>query len=154
MSEYDDTPDDGPGVEDDPAVSYRWADLDADAANALWARVSVWVEWFRRRYPLPPDLAIPPCWFRHSIAVEELTALMVAYDAAYDQPEPGSDLAAWHVMWCHPTLARLGDLARWGECSHTAVDGCAYVAATVVEDVDGLAGVVYDDTLGRDSALD
>ncbi|SFA41795.1 hypothetical protein SAMN05444374_102132 [Rhodococcoides kroppenstedtii] len=112
------------------------------------------VEWFRRRYPFPPDLAIPPCWFLHSIAVEELTALMVAYDAAYDQPEPGSDLAAWHVMWCHPTLARLGDLARWDECSHTTVDGCAYVTATVVEDVEGLVGVVYDDVLGRDPAPD
>lgn len=131
-------------------VSYRWADLDADQAGELWGRLTLWVEWFRRRYPVPPDMAIPPCWFRHSVAVEELTALMVAHDAAYDNGEPGSDLVAWHVMWCWPVLTRLGDLARWGECSHTAADGCVYVPATVLEDVDGLAGFVYDDILQRE----
>lgn len=135
--------------EDADVVSYRWADLDADRAEELWGRLTVWVEWFRRRYPVPADLAIPPCWFRHSVAVEELTALMVAHDAAYDNGEPGSDLVAWHVMWCWPVLGRLGGTARWNECSHTAVDGCVYVPATVIEDVAGAATFIYDDLGNR-----
>jgi hypothetical protein len=43
------------------------------------------------------------------VAVEELTALMVAWKAAYSQKEaaPSEALVNWHDRWLWPTLHRL-----------------------------------------------
>jgi hypothetical protein len=52
---------------------------------------------------------IPPCWFLHPVAVEELTALMVAWKAAYSQKQtaPSDSPVNWHDRWLWPTLHRL-----------------------------------------------
>ncbi|MDV8070696.1 hypothetical protein R4P64_29625 [Rhodococcus sp. IEGM 1366] len=49
---------------------YRWADLDGAQAAELWAELIAWASWFRRRYSVTDsDAVIPPCWYRHPVAV-------------------------------------------------------------------------------------
>lgn len=97
------------GGEPDPHLftpsRYSWAFLNQDEAAELWDELIDWVGWLRTRYELTS--AIPVCWFRHSRAVEELTALMAAYHAAYDatngEERPyWSDMIAWHTYHFRP----------------------------------------------------
>ncbi|WP_147915203.1 hypothetical protein [Ruania zhangjianzhongii] len=56
-----------------------------------------WVEWHNERYGrVNPDWTIHPCWFRHPAVVEHLTALMVAWRAAYESDKPSREAAIWH----------------------------------------------------------
>ncbi|MEU2004668.1 DUF4913 domain-containing protein [Rhodococcus sp. NPDC019627] len=135
-------------LEDDvPTRVYRWADLDGEQAAELWAELIAWVGWFRRRYAVAgSDAVIPPCWFRHPVAVEELTALMVAHQSAYTLDEPGSELAAFHVQWLWPTLRDLAVRAGYKRCSDSK---CSFNAPEVVDDLDGLGEWVSDDIAAR-----
>ena len=52
-----------------------------------WCEVEVSTCWLDGRYLTnlaDPSYRPPTCWYRHPIAAEELTALMVAHRAAYD----------------------------------------------------------------------
>lgn len=98
---------------------FCWEQLNRDDAAELWDELIDWVGWFRIRYEVGSE--IPDCWFRHSRAVEELTALMVAHRAAYDagngeEREYWSDLVAWHTYHLRPFLAGLKQLGMAG-CS-------------------------------------
>ncbi|BCJ46183.1 hypothetical protein GCM10010168_51320 [Actinoplanes ianthinogenes] len=127
---------------------WSWRDADAETAAHLWAELIDWVDWLVPRYDLTGTAAtIPPCWFRHPIAVEELTALMASWHAAYrDGPaEPRDDLVAWHDRWLWPTVDRLQARAGWRGCVDNRVhqDRPArawapdpQVAAFVAQDVD------------------
>ena len=105
---------------------WAWKHLGASQTRALFTDLRDWVDWLITRYELRgEDETIPPCWFRHPVAVEELTALMVAWKAAYSQKEtaPSDALVNWHDRWLWPTLARLNvQLRVWAKCiggSHT-----------------------------------
>lgn len=98
---------------------FCWDSLDREAAQQLWAELVDWVGWFRVRYELATE--VPGCWYRHGRMVEELTALMAAHRAAYDQANsadgdvqywPG--MAGWHSQYLRPFLAHLGDLGVQG----------------------------------------
>ena len=47
-----------------------------------------WVAWIRTATPSPAS--IPGCWAEHPELVEELTALWLAWQAAYQDPTPRS----------------------------------------------------------------
>jgi len=87
-----------------------WPALGEVAAAEQWRDLSAWVGWLRGRYPIAEQL--PACWWRHSELVEELTALRLAWLAAYT--EPGAALTGpidFHDRWLPSVLGRV---RRWG----------------------------------------
>lgn len=99
---------------------WSWRHADAAASERLWAELIDWVNWLVPRYELTSEAAsIPPCWYRHPVAVEELTALMAAWQAAYGAGSAGprEDLLAWHDRWLWPTVERLRLRAGWRSCA-------------------------------------
>lgn len=86
--------------------SWSWQHLDPDAAETLTTELGQWVDWVRQRYPLARR--IPPCWGDHPEIVEELTALWLAWQAAYAEPDsPLTAAADWHDRWLPGVLHRL-----------------------------------------------
>lgn len=83
-----------------------WRHLDRDQTRQLAEELRDWVDWLISRYRLAN---IPPCWFRHGNYVEELTALFVAWKAAYNPKVslPNDHLINWHDRWFRPCMERL-----------------------------------------------
>jgi hypothetical protein len=107
---------------DSPAGGpWSWRHLGPSQTRALFTELRDWVNWLITRYQLRGEAeTIPPCWFLHPVAVEELTALMVAWRAAYSQKEiaPSDALVNWHDRWMWPTLHRLNvQLRVWAKCT-------------------------------------
>ena len=100
---------------------WAWRHLGPSQTRALFIELRDWVDWLITRYELRGEAeTIPGCWFRHPVAVEELTALMVAWKAAYAPKEssPTDSLINWHDRWLWPTLARLNiQLRVWAKCT-------------------------------------
>lgn len=96
---------------------FTWRYLDRDQARQLWDELVDWTTWIRERYEL--DVKIPPCWYRHSPVVEELSALMVAWtDAYYRGDEYRDDLTAWHTQWFWPVVHRIRTISDFETCTH------------------------------------
>lgn len=102
-----------------PGYPSRWSwhhVRDRERAQ-LWAELRSFVDWLIDRYQPTGDVRIPPCWYRHPVAVEELTALMVAWRGAYCTSErPSERIVSWHMNCLWPTLERLAKRARWSQC--------------------------------------
>lgn len=73
----------------------RWADLTPDETAETFTRLRTFVHWLVRRYDLKRT-TVPPCWFRHGALVEELTALMVAWEASFEEGVSGLGPLGWH----------------------------------------------------------
>jgi hypothetical protein len=91
---------------------YYWEALPHDQAVKLWDELGKFVTWLDSRYLTnlaDPSYRLPGCWYRHPLAVEELTALMVAHRAAYDtrSAKASSALVDWHQRALWPTLDSL-----------------------------------------------
>ncbi|MGI4894533.1 MAG: hypothetical protein ACRYF3_05400 [Janthinobacterium lividum] len=111
-----------------PGGPWAWSYLDVDQRRELFTELRKWVDWLVVRYRLgTQDAYVPPCWFRHSIAVEELTALMVAWKAVYSKTarQPSSDLIAWHDRWLWPSVDRMKYRRVFHGCSATKHDETA-----------------------------
>ncbi|MGW9159671.1 hypothetical protein [Microbacterium sp. NPDC055665] len=101
-----------------PDGPWNWAMLPPDARAKLWHRLYEWVGWLESRYLQylsPAKNGIPELvadWYRHPIAVELLTSLMVAHAAAYRKKAsiPSFALVEWHERCLWPTLARMDAL--------------------------------------------
>ncbi len=88
------------------AQSWCWRYIGSHTAETLIAELAEWVDWVRQRYPLARR--IPACWADHPEIVEELTALWLAWQAAYTEPDPLLTAAAdWHDRWLPGVLHRL-----------------------------------------------
>lgn len=106
---------------------FVWRHLDQAAAADLWAELADWVQWLRERYNL--GSVIPKCWYRHPVAVEELTALMSAHTAAYQQHYGPKGvlihdhdlMSGWHRDALAPALSRIK--GQFGDC---ATGDCGY----------------------------
>ncbi len=97
-------------IADDPGrrspSSWSWRYVGPNAAATLHAELADWVDWIRSRYPLARR--VPACWADHPEILEELTALWIAWQAAYTEPEPMLTAAAdWHDRWLPGVLHRL-----------------------------------------------
>ena len=110
------------------ASPWAWEALDLEAATELWTQLAEFVTFLTERYlrhlPAAPvsgaKLAtVPGCWYRHPVAVELLTALMVAHEGAYGDPgaEPGPQLVDYHERSLWPTLERLHSLGIFKGCA-------------------------------------
>jgi hypothetical protein len=91
---------------------YYWETLDHDQAVKLWGELGKFFTWLDGRYLTnlaDHSYRLPDCWYRHPIAVEELTALMVSHRAAYDtrSAKASSALVDWHQRALWPTLDSL-----------------------------------------------
>ena len=99
-------------------VPYCWKHVSASEARGLWVRLREWVDWVNARYFGSSWESIRPCWFRHPAAVEELTALWAAWEAAYrakDDDDGFSDAALWWHEKLHTVVHRLWD-EQFAEC--------------------------------------
>lgn len=100
---------------------WTWRALGPTQTRVLFGELRDWVDWLTVRYELRGEAhAIAACWYRHPVAVEELTALMVAWRGAYvlEQAPPGDTLIHWHDRWLWPTLNRLNTQLRvWAKCT-------------------------------------
>jgi hypothetical protein len=98
--------------------AWTWKDIGPEAEKELWAQLSPWVAWLRSRYPLAQR--IPGCWDKHPEIVEELTALWLAWQAAYTDPNASLTAAAdWHDRWLPELLHRLQHGPHAIDCSET-----------------------------------
>jgi hypothetical protein len=86
-------------------AAWCWRDLGPHAQTTLMTQLESWTAWLRHRYPLARR--IPDCWAQHPELVEELTALWLAWQLAYQQPDPPLTAAAdWHDRWLPGMLLR------------------------------------------------
>lgn len=96
---------------------WAWRYAGGEGTAALWRDLREFVDWLNRRYAMDSERQIPPCWYRHSVAVEELTALMASWQAAYHGPDdPRGDMLTWHAYSLWPTMDRLAARAGWQRC--------------------------------------
>jgi len=87
-------------------TSWCWRTIGPHGAEELWRQLTDWVSWIRSRYPLARK--IPACWAEHPELVEELTALWLAWQHAYEDVEaPLTAAADWHDRWLPGVLHRL-----------------------------------------------
>ena len=82
-------------LEDTPEGPWTWATPSAAARRDLFEELR---DWAIVRYELRGQNAIRPCWHRHPVAVEELTAVFVAWRAANARSKrvPHDGLISWH----------------------------------------------------------
>ncbi|WP_460821631.1 hypothetical protein [Nocardioides ungokensis] len=98
-------------------TSWCWRSIGSNAADELWHLLTDWINWIRGRYPLARK--IPPCWADHPELVEELTALWLAWQHAYeDRNAPLTAAADWHDRWLPGVLYRLEHGAFALDCAN------------------------------------
>jgi hypothetical protein len=99
---------------------WAWEFLTQDETAQLWGETRWFVDYLIRRYPLVSEVSIPPCWYRHTVAVDELSDLYAAWREAYcSSSRPSSAMTAWRDRWLWPVLNRLSTYANWRECKET-----------------------------------
>jgi hypothetical protein len=86
--------------------AWNWHGIGPRAEEELWSQLRAWVAWIRHRYPLAKR--VPACWAEHPEIVEELTALWLAWQHAYEDRRASlSAPAEWHDRWLPGVLYRL-----------------------------------------------
>lgn len=103
-----------------PGGPWSWKHLDSDQRAALWFELFDWVEWLQNRYVIhlkQDQYGLRPCWYKHPLAVEYLTALMVSHQAAYSTRAvlPSAALVEWHERSFWPMMTHLKSV--WGKCT-------------------------------------
>ncbi|MCM3662527.1 hypothetical protein M3148_16235 [Georgenia satyanarayanai] len=128
-----------------------WQTLGREEAARLWQDLAEFVTYLSGRYlsGLPAEYRVAACWYRHPVAVELLTALMVAHTGAYRDPgsEPGPGLVDFHERSLWPTLERLRHLRLFSSCQDGHTDRLS-TAPTTPDD--GFAAHVAADLATRD----
>ncbi len=108
------------------AGPWWWEHRDRNQAARLWEELAEFVTYLSRRYlaGIPAEYRLAPCWYRHPVAVELLTALMVAHIGAYRDPgsEPGPGLVDFHERSLWPTLERIRHLRLFSSCQDGHTD--------------------------------
>lgn len=96
---------------------WAWEFLTRDEALQLWTETRWFVDYLIHRYPLSSEVSIPPCWYRHTVAVDELSDVYAAWREAYCSGDrPSTAMTAWRDRWLWPALLRLASHADWREC--------------------------------------
>jgi hypothetical protein len=90
-----------------------WPGLSGLERQHAWKELVDWVEEvFRQRHPEEyPKLG--RCWYRHPDAVDELSALRVAWHAVYKAKSPLPTAAIeWHDRWLPGAVARVSKIVN------------------------------------------
>ena len=107
-------------------LAWNWRTLHGHGAEILWRDVNDWVGWLRHRYPVAQQ--VPPCWWRHTELIEELTALYLAWRAAYT--DANANLTAPADFHHHYLPAAIERVTGWGvHCSDQHRDRASTVYA-------------------------
>ena len=99
-----------------PGGPWSWRTLDKEAAQELWTELYDWVNWLRDRYLAhlsgDDNYRLINDWYKHPVAVEMLTALMVSHQYVYRRTRaaPSFDLVEWHERCLWPTFQRMRSL--------------------------------------------
>lgn len=97
-----------------PPLPIMWAAHTPEEQRHRLAELTVWVTWLVEHYRLDRRY-VPECWSKHWELIEELSALRLAWQAAYATTSHADAPLAWHE--------RLG-LARVRLADWTARTGC------------------------------
>lgn len=122
-------------LDGDKPTPWTWRHLPERQAAALWRELADWLTWLHSRYPLADT--IPACWWRHPEIVEELTAALAAWKAAYQSPgaspyAPGE----WHDRWLPGLEHRLATRWKTGRCTEYHQDRSNSSYGSAVDDSD------------------
>ena len=91
-----------------PPAPWLWDAHDPAEQQAALEELDVWVAWLVDRYRLD-HRTVPGCWVQHTELIEEISALHLAWQAAYSALAHGDGPMVWHE---HFALAR-ARLADW-----------------------------------------
>lgn len=102
-------------LEEAPGGKWTWPLLTSRERQKLWGELHAWVIWLDQRYLQHLSREKYPfslTWYRHPVAVELLTALMVSHKAVYNKTARRASAAMvdWHERCLFPTLDRIRDL--------------------------------------------
>ncbi|MBD8519138.1 SNARE domain-containing protein [Plantibacter sp. CFBP 8804] len=109
-----------------PDGPWAWHMLNTPERRKLWERLYGWVAWLEDRYLRNLSGSrtgvFPADWYRHPVAVELLTALMVAHTSAYRRKAsaPSFALVEWHERCLWPTLDRMSRLGLFPTDTETS----------------------------------
>lgn len=96
-----------------PPLPIMWSAHTPEEQCRLLAELDVWVTWLIEQYKLDHRY-VPECWTRHWELIEELSALRLAWEAAYATTSHADAPLAWHERLGH-SRARLAEwVARAG----------------------------------------
>ena len=108
--------DDDDRGEESEYAAYCWRYASPAQKKRLWGQLREWVDWANTTLCSNKWQHIRPCWFRHPAAVEELTALWAAWEAAYRTGEAEfTDAALYFHDRFHTVVHRLWD-GEFSEC--------------------------------------
>jgi hypothetical protein len=139
------------GGTEGPVTAWCWRDIGPIGAAVLWKRLAFWVGWLRARYPVAEQL--PACWWRHPELIEELTALYLAWRAAYTDPAAHLTAPAdWHDRWLPGTLARVRSWGVYCDGDHRDRPAAAY-DLRAVDDQDAFTRHVDADLHARRESM-
>ncbi|MGR7000762.1 hypothetical protein ACU686_26380 [Yinghuangia aomiensis] len=96
-----------------------WATMPSDQALECWAELLGWMrEVFAPRFPTQFRV-IRACWYQHPDVVEELSALHLAWSAAYEGPDASPVQAlTWLHRWLPASEQRLDTALRQCDTAH------------------------------------
>lgn len=107
---------DGDDGEESEYAAYCWRYASPAQKKRLWVKLREWVDWANTTLCSNKWQYIRPCWFRHPAAVEELTALWAAWEAAYRTGDAEfTDAAVYFHDRFHTVVHRLWD-GEFSEC--------------------------------------
>ncbi|GAA1330210.1 hypothetical protein GCM10009660_02320 [Catellatospora bangladeshensis] len=88
--------------------AWSWSHTNAERAAVVWAWLADFIDHLNTREELGTHHRIPPCWYLHGRAVEDLTALLAAaQDAYHGATGPTSNPIHYRDRWLWPSLERL-----------------------------------------------
>lgn len=96
-----------------PPMPIMWAAHTLDEHRHLLEELEVWVTWLIEHYSLDRRY-IPECWTRHWELIEELSALQLAWEAAYATTSHADAPLTWHERLGHARLRLVEWVARTG----------------------------------------
>ncbi|MFK3672465.1 hypothetical protein ACI2IX_20040 [Leifsonia aquatica] len=137
-----------------PGGPWSWRTLDQKAARELWAELYEWVNWLRDRYLVnltDETNRLINDWYKHPVAVELLTALMVSHQSVYRRTKsaPSFDLVEWHERCLWPTFERMKTLNLFPKNMRAADPWTPEARIQRVPDEGNFASFVIDDIAAR-----
>lgn len=98
-------------------AQWCWRYTSGEERRILWQEVADFVRFINARFGQHSNLLqIRPCWYEHPVVVEELTAMMVSWQAAMaGARKVNTDYSAWLSYWFYPRMAAIRESKNtWG----------------------------------------
>lgn len=98
-----------------PGLGLRWREIPAEHRVNAWEHLRDWVQWFVLTYEIPLS-KIPPCWFAHPAAVEELWIAFNAEVKVWEEGNPSTlPMTAW-ATFVPGIVQRLSGIQSMNSC--------------------------------------